>query len=243
MPRLREYAFTSSGMDEALDLLDKAIGKSDLLAPLSPVRFICFGGALAVKVFGNREETEDIDILLDPSVEAVDMYHQEIRKAIAAAAVQGRYQDDWFSDACRLFIAHEKRGRLFARSLAQNIVVYQGQNLMLYAASLEIALERKLRRLDSNHTDRDRALDISDAVALVHALRGEHPVGKDYILSLDMNEFGTPIKESSIDLVAEEYLRIYQQQGVVEMSWDEGRKSHTYTNLLRELICVPSEHD
>ncbi|KAI0974006.1 hypothetical protein F4678DRAFT_458793 [Xylaria arbuscula] len=239
MPRLREYAFTSSGMDEALDLLDIAIGKSDLLVPLAPVRFICFGGALAVKVFGNREDTEDIDILLDPSVEAVDMYHQEIRKAIAAVAAQGRYQDDWFSDACRLFIAHGKRARLFARSLAQNIVVYRGRNLELFAASLEIALERKLRRLDSNHTDRDRALDISDSVALVHAMRGEHPVRKDYILSLDMNEFRTPIKESSIDLVAQEYLRIHQQQGIVEMSWDEERKCYTYADLLGEPICIP----
>ncbi|KAI1425696.1 hypothetical protein F5Y12DRAFT_795618 [Xylaria sp. FL1777] len=240
MPRPRNHSFTSSEIDRALDLLDSAIGKSDLLVILAPIRFICFGGALAVKVFQNRTTTEDIDIMLDPNIEAVSMYQDEIRQAISAAAVEGRYQDDWFSDACRLFIAHEKRPRLFAKSMAQDIVVYRGQNLVIYAASLESALERKLRRLDSR-TDRDRGLDLSDAVALVHALRGEHPVGKEYVRALDMNEFSTPVKHASIDMVAEEYLRKHQQQGIVEMVWDENHQCRRYTNLEGELVLVPRQ--
>ncbi|KAI3342151.1 hypothetical protein F4824DRAFT_495087 [Ustulina deusta] len=243
MPRLRNCPFTSSEMDRALGLLDSAIGTSDLLAPLAPIRFICFGGALAVKVFQNREDTEDIDILLDPSVEAISLYHEEIQRAVSAAAAQGRYEEDWFSDACRLFIAQEKRPRLFAKSVQQDIVVYRGRNLVIYAASLDTALERKLRRLDCNLTSRDRGADVSDAVALVHALRGEHPVGKDYVQALDLNELRTPVKHSSIDLVAQEYIRKHRQQGIVEMNWDETRQGCTYTNLQGELVFVPRYKD
>ncbi|KAI0434343.1 hypothetical protein F5Y09DRAFT_357164 [Xylaria sp. FL1042] len=239
MPRMRDRPFTSSELDQALDLLDIAIGKSDLLVTLAPIRFICFGGVLAVKVFRNREETEDIDVLLDPSVEDKPMYHDELRRVISTVAVADRYQQDWFSDACRLFIAHEKRPTLFAKSVAQNIAVYRGRNLVLYAASLEIALERKLRRLDCNQTDRDRSLDISDAVAMVRAMRGEHPIAKGYLLALDMNDFRTPVKQSSIDLVAGEYLQKHQQQGIVEMMWDEKRQCHTYTDIQGELVWVP----
>ncbi|KAI1270933.1 hypothetical protein F5Y07DRAFT_393142 [Xylaria sp. FL0933] len=242
-PRARDRPFTSSELDRALDLLDIAIGKSDLLAALVPIRFVCFGGVLAVKVFRNRDDTEDIDVLLDPSVEDKQMYNDELRRVISTVAIADRYQQDWFSDACRLFIAHEKRPALFAKSVAQNIVVYRGRNLVLYAASLEIALERKLRRLDSNQTDRDRSLDISDAVAMVHAMKDEHPIAQSYLLALDMNDFRESVKQSSIDLIAEEYLRKHQQQGVVDMMWDEERQCHTYKNPGGESVFVlPKEN-
>ncbi|RWA09837.1 hypothetical protein EKO27_g5265 [Xylaria grammica] len=226
-------------MDRALDLLSHAIKKSDILMAVAPIRYISFGGAVSVKVFQSRESTEDIDILLDPSVESVTIYKDEIRRAISAAATKGNYESDWFSDACRLFIAEAKRPKLFQKSLQQNVVLYKSESLVIYAASFDCALERKLRRLDSNLADRDHSIDLSDAVSLVHALRRAHPLRKDYVQSLDLNECRVPIQPSLVDLVASEYFLKHHQLGIVEMTWHEETQCHTYTNQKGEVSFVP----
>ncbi|TGJ88695.1 hypothetical protein E0Z10_g129 [Xylaria hypoxylon] len=226
-------------MDRALGLLSSAIEQSEILMAVAPIRYISFGGTLAVKVFQNRENTEDVDILLDPNLEALSIYYDEIQHAISTVTTKGGYENDWFNDACRLFTAREKRPKLFLKSVQQNIAVYRSSSLVVYAASFEYALERKLRRMDSNSLLRDRSIDLSDTVALIHALRDTHPLSRDYVQELDLNECGTPVENKVVSLVAKEYLEKYQQQGIVEMIWDEEGQCHTYTNLQDKVVSVP----
>ncbi|KAI0540663.1 hypothetical protein GGR58DRAFT_511582 [Xylaria digitata] len=239
MVRQRHASFDSSEMDRALGLFASAIEESAILMALAPIRFASLGGAVSVKVFQNRADTEDIDVICDPSIDAVQLYSDEIRRAVSAVAARGRYQEDWLNSACRLFIAERKRSGLFFKSVQQGVLVYQSPSLVVYAASFDYALESKLRRMNSRLEYRDRSIDASDAVALVHAMKDTHPLRKEYVRSLDLNECGIPVESCVIDLIAKEYLVKHQQQGIVSMAWDEESKCYTYTNLKGELVSIP----
>ncbi|KAI1764695.1 hypothetical protein GGR53DRAFT_302605 [Hypoxylon sp. FL1150] len=239
MPSPRVRNLTSEDMDRALGLLDEAIADSDLLMSVAPLRFLSLGGMLAVKVFQNRESTRDIDVLIDPNVDAVSEYRQEIFRVFSVVAERGRYEEDWCNDELRLFIGRERRLDLFFESINQGLVVYEGQNLIIWAGVLEFALERKLRRLN-DETRRIRATDISDSIALVHSMRGEHPLSIQYIRSLDRNRMGLLVADRSIAEVADGYIKKYRQQGIVEMVWDADRQCSKYADLQQNWVYVDS---
>lgn len=204
---------------------------------VAPLRFLSLGGMLAVKVFQNRESTRDIDVLIDPNVDAVSEYRQEIFRVFSVVAERGRYDEHWCNDELRLFIGRERRLDLFFESINQGLVVYEGQNLIIWAGVLEFALERKLRRLN-DETRRVRDTDISDSIALVHAMRRDHPLSVQYVRSLDRNRMGLIVGDRSIAEVANEYIRKYQQQGIVEMVWDADRRCSKYADLQQRWVYV-----
>jgi len=209
----------------ALSMLDEGIGHSDLLVAVAPIRFITVGGMLAVSVFGNRPATKDIDFLLDPNVEAVKEYHEEVMKVIRDVAIAGNFNEDWMNDDFQIFVGRSKRPSLFMQSVEQGVIAYQGKNLLVYAGRLDFALERKIRRI-SDPGDRARDLDLSDAISLVHWLKSEdgHPLSTEYVTNLDENQIGMPIRREGIDRVAREYIKVYGTQGIVDMTWDEETK-------------------
>lgn len=167
-PRL----LTKDDIDKALSMLDEGIGLSDLLLAVAPIRFITVGGMLAVSVFGNRPATKDIDFLLDPNVDAVQEYRDEIRRVIRDVAVTANLSEDWMNDDFQIFVGRSRRPSLFMRSIEQGVVAYRGTNIVVYAGRIDFALERKLRRI-GDPNDRARELDISDAVSLIHWLKRE----------------------------------------------------------------------
>ncbi|KAK4153232.1 hypothetical protein C8A00DRAFT_43796 [Chaetomidium leptoderma] len=224
---------TSQEIDQALRLLDEAIGRSELLMSVAPLRFITYGGMLAVAVFHTRQSTEDIDVLLDPSVYEAEEYRDELEDVVRGIAEEGNYKSDWFNDELKLFIGRGMRQQLFFDSFEQHIIAFEGANMVIYAGSLDFGLERKLRRLQERRGDLRGTKDASDAVAIVHQMKGEsaHPLGAEYVRSLDRNGFKIPIGQRAIEAVSQDYIVTYQSQGIAEMSWDEKHGQHKYLDL------------
>ena len=218
-------------------MLDEGIGHSDLLLSVAPIRFITVGGMLAVSVFGNRPATKDIDFLLDPNVEAVREYRDEVMRVIRDVAIAGNLAEDWMNDDVQIFVGRDRRPDLFLQSVQQDMVAYRGKHMVVYAGRLDFALERKLRRI-GDPGDRERDIDLSDAITLVHWLRRAtgQPLSVDFLASLDENQLGLPIRPEGINRTAKEYLKVYQEQGIVDVFWDEPTQRYKYVNLNNEWV-------
>ncbi|TEY83987.1 hypothetical protein BOTCAL_0023g00060 [Botryotinia calthae] len=94
----------------------------------------------------------------------------------------------------------------------QNAVL-EGDNIFVYAAPIEWALERKLRRIYVGGRDRKAQFDISDAVAMLKYLKdAKGPLDREYIRTLDMNGFDVVPDDHTMNRVAAEYQRVYGEE-------------------------------
>ncbi len=226
----------------ALHWLDNAIGQSEILADVIPINMLSYGGFVSVCLFGNRASTKDIDVLFPSNVRDSRVYRDELTRLAQGVAGELRYVQDWINDDLRLFVPIEQRQRLLEDSIEQGTVVFEGDNLVIWAGLWEFGLESKLHRLHTNpgrSTSAQAKLrnDLSDAVDLVHCIRGNsvHPLDKSWVKGL--RRFGpNPSFEREIDRVAQAYITKYGTQGVVELVWDEARGKYMYQNLAGEWV-------
>lgn len=210
----------------AFRILDKEIGKSDLLMSVAPLRCITIGGSLSVMLFGNRESTMDVDILLDPNVRQAEDFWAEFQSAIQRTAAVTEASDDWMNEDVRTFIARDKREDLFFRSVSANIQIYAGRNLAIYAGDLYWALERKLRRVAHAKERRTsgKDVDLSDAAALIHQIRGNAgtaPLNLHKVQEYNLNTFDVTPDIQALREVARYYFETYGEDGLAEYEWDE----------------------
>ncbi|KAI1734498.1 hypothetical protein F4680DRAFT_340727 [Xylaria scruposa] len=211
-----EKELSKEDIERALSALDNEFGKSKLLMSVAPIRFVASGGALAVKYYRVRTTTNDVDCFIDPNVDAAEDYRQEIMLAVRHVAETFGFKHDWFNDELKAFVEVNKRTDLFLEAVEQDIVVFQGTNLVVYAARLDWQLERKLCRIVSDTRRKRGNRDLTDAVALVHHLKGDGPpLTRQYLEGLNFNGWEQP-KSSGIERVRLEYIRVYGEVGIAE---------------------------
>jgi len=235
MPSTRQgKLMTKNDIDSGLAELDAAIAESSLLMSVAPIRFVTMGGMLATAFFQNRHATKDIDVLIDPNVDAVVEYRSEVLRVIQSVGRRKGFTKEWMNDELKIFIQTSNRLPLFLKSVEQDIIAFQGANIVVYAARLDFALERKLRRVAEADTARVRGTDLSDAVALVHYLKSQgdgHPLSWEYVASLDENQLGMGIARVGITQTAAEYERVHGAQGIVHMVQDEENGGERYRDM------------
>lgn len=206
----------------ALKLLDNEIENHELLMSIAPIRLISIGGALAVRILKNRHSTFDIDCVLDPNISAVRYFAEEFDYAVSIVAMEAQETEDWLNQQMSMFIARNRREHLFLESVKQGIIVFQGDNLIIYAGDLTWALERKIRRV-SYARDRRGAqnIDLTDAAALIHYMLNpagdakKPPLTAEYIRSLNMNGFDPEPTPTALKEVADFYRKAYGEEGIV----------------------------
>ncbi|KAK4133466.1 hypothetical protein BT67DRAFT_423532 [Trichocladium antarcticum] len=234
--------FNRVEMETALHWLDQSVGQSELLADMIPIHMVSYGGFLSVCLFGNRISTKDIDVLLPPNVRNSRAHRDELTRLVQRVARELGYMQDWINDDLRLFVPLEQRQRLLEDSIEQGTVAFEGHNLVIWAGVWEFGLESKLHQIYSNQGRSSLALtklrnDVSDAVDLVHRMRGNsvHPLDKSWVKGL--RRFGpNPPFEEAIDKVAQAYITRYGTQGIVELLWDEAKGKYMYQDLAGEWV-------
>lgn len=196
----------SVNRDIALAALDAQIGKSELLMSVAPIRLMSVGGFVSVKLFQNRNSTIDVDCLMDPNFDAVHEYRSEFWKAVRQVGVTLHHETDWLNDELRNFIQSSKRQDLFLESVEQDIIMYRGKNLKIFAGKMEWALERKIRRIANAH--RPRLKDIDDAVAVTRFIIEDcgGPLSEDYVEKLNRNGFDVANMRKGMAMVAARYM-------------------------------------
>lgn len=220
---------------------------------IAPIRLISLGSSLAVKLCQNRESTWDIDCLLDPNVAVAPDYVEELKAAIARVAAEEGYSKTWLNQQVEVFVARNKRMDLFLRSIDQNIILFQGENLVLYAGWLNWALERKVRRVAHVRERRARKnVDIADAAAIVRQMRGSGsntssdssssaspgslPMSFEFIRALNFNGFDVSPTDEAIKAVADWYADKYGEVGIAEMVWDAKAERYKYLGLRQQWV-------
>lgn len=203
-------------------ILDEEIAKSELLMSVAPIRLVSVGGSLAVCLTGSRQVSYDIDCILDPNVAAHSDYADEFRHVVGAATEVGGLWTDWLNRQVETFVARERRHDLFLESVEQDITVYSGENLVIYAGRLDWALERKIRRISySRDRRRDKDVDVSDAAALIkYMIRAQDgkPLSFEFVRGLNYNGFDLPPTGSALKEVADYYAETYGEIGLAEIA-------------------------
>ncbi|XWW92732.1 hypothetical protein V2A60_000658 [Cordyceps javanica] len=213
---------TNEGMRLGLDVLSGEIGKSELLMSVAPIRLISVGGSLAVLLCGNRTSSTDIDYILDPQISENADYVAEWNTAVADTARVLHLYHDWLNQQLAIFVRRDKRRMLFLESVQQDITLYVGANLIIYAGRLDWALERKLRRIAYDEgRRREKPVDTPDAAAIIKLMidRGDYktPLSFEFLRGLNYNGFDVEPTDDAIRQVARYYQETYGDVGIKEL--------------------------
>ncbi|KAL1855014.1 hypothetical protein Plec18170_004427 [Paecilomyces lecythidis] len=189
------------------------MGLDDFIVAFAPIRMIAAGGFLAVSYLKNRESTGDLDYLIEPEFADDREIKTPLQRAIYSVASQLHYNEDWANQESDIFVTKEARNFLFEQAEKQGITLFKGENLKVLAAPLEWALERKLRRIYAANRDRKAEYDMTDALALLKALRVRNngPLDEESIRTMNVNGFDVLPDHETMQRVAREYRHKYNE--------------------------------
>ncbi|EGX88130.1 hypothetical protein CCM_09266 [Cordyceps militaris CM01] len=203
MASTSQHKFSSDDFEQAdqgqphpaLRALDVEIGKSKNMSKIAPIQLLSAGGFVAVTLFHNRVSTEDLDYIMNPDTPGVDKIKQKLQIAIEAVCRQRELPADWINSQMEIFAIGANKQRLFRDSVTQNVVLWRGANLVIYAAQWEWSLARKLKRVGSQY----RLIDISDAVEILYRMVEENggPLALETVKSWDTIVY-TPLDMDAI---------------------------------------------
>lgn len=111
-----------------------------------------------------------------------------------------------------LFAVGETKAQLFRESIDQQVVLWRGKNLVIYAVKWEWSLARKLKRIGYERRD----IDLSDAVEILKIMADENhgPLTRERMKAWNTIVY-TPIEDKVLDIVASEFLVKYGVVGIV----------------------------
>ncbi|KJK73869.1 hypothetical protein H634G_10847 [Metarhizium anisopliae BRIP 53293] len=207
----REVTFSTEDFHQALLALDSEIAKSKNLRAAAPIKLLSAGGFVAVTLFHNRNSTQDIDYIIDPDTKNVTKVKEKLQKAISAVAQKRGLVEEWINSRMEVFAVGETKRHLFYDSIAQGVVLWQGTNLIIYAAKWEWSLARKLKRIGSER----RHIDVSDAVEILAQMVQENGSPLSYELVKSWNTIVyTPLDDAAIKQVAEAFVARFGYAGI-----------------------------
>lgn len=190
------------------------MGNNAWLVAFAPIRVLTAGGFLAVTYLKNRDSTGDLDYLIEPEYVGDQEIQRALDDAVRNVALRLRYNDEWMNDAMSIFVTRKARQDLFERALRDGVTLFKGEHLEVLAAPIEWALERKLRRIHGTSRDRKAESDMSDAVAILKYLRTRNngPLDLESIRTMNVNGFDILPDEGTMQKVADEYRRVYNEE-------------------------------
>lgn len=186
------------------------MNNNPFLTAFASIEVVTAGGFFAVWYLKSRKATGDLDYIIDPEWSSDDEIKIPLREAVFEVARKLKIDRKWMNEEMSLFTTSATDKRLFKEAREQNIVLFEGINLLVRAAPIEWALERKLRRIFASGRDRKAELDMSDAVAMLKHLKDSNgPLDREYIRTLNMNGFDVVPDDATMNRVAAVYRRVY----------------------------------
>lgn len=177
-----------------------------------PIVTYALGGYVSVTLIHNRPTTHDIDFILAPTANH-DKILEKMRAAIARVADRYNLAEDWMNNSAEGYAYESLKHSLFGRAVDQNVVLYSGRNLIIYAAPWDWALARKLQILSS--LPRPGQKDLSDAVAYLYRLNQQRRVLLTKAEARDFNQYIlSPVSETAITNLDQAYRDTYRTRGI-----------------------------
>ncbi|GLA92461.1 hypothetical protein AtubIFM57143_007985 [Aspergillus tubingensis] len=196
---------------KALRLLDAKLGTDPMIMAFAPIRMIVAGGFFSVMYLKNRKTTTDMDFLLDPEWANDEDIKVPLQKSIREVANEAHYMEDWANEDVGVFVTEKTRKILMEDAIKQNIVLWASGTLLVFAAPVEWALERKLRRIYCAERGRKAELDLADAVAMLKFMKERKggKLDKEYCRTLNKNGFDVMPDVETMNCVAAAYKATY----------------------------------
>jgi hypothetical protein len=203
----------------ALTALDVEMGEEPFLVAFAPIQIVAAGGLLAVSLLRNREAASDIEYVLDPEWSRDDEIKIPLQNAIDRVGEKLQLNKNWINEDIRLFATGSAKASIFEGAEKQAIILFSGDHLLVRAAPIEWALETKLRRLYAGQRGRKFESDLSDAVAMLKYLKDKQGcmLDKTYIQNLNLNGFDLRPDNATMERVAAEYRKIYNEDVFVPL--------------------------
>ncbi|EFE38595.1 hypothetical protein TRV_06729 [Trichophyton verrucosum HKI 0517] len=200
--------------EQGLKALDEEMGKNEMIAAFAPIRMIAAGGFLAVMYLQSRNSTGDLDYLLEPEWAKDPDIQRPLKEAIFKIGERLFFDTEWANEDVALFVTSSTREELFRKAEEQNIVLFKGENLVLLAAPMEWAVERKIRRIYAVDRSRKAEFDMNDCLAMLKCLRERQdgPLDREYIRTLNVNSFDVLPDHQVMELIATAYRDKYHEE-------------------------------
>lgn len=206
MASVKEY-LTSNDFQAALPSLDAEMSRDPLLVAFAPIKVIAAGGFLSVMYLNARDSTGDLDFIIDPQWLEDEEILSALQRCIQHVAERMQFHEDWMNGDMTLFTTKDTQKHLFREAEKQNIILWSSDNLLLLAAPIEWALERKLRRIFVGSRGRKAETDMQDAVGMLKYLRDKKraTLDREYIRTLNANSFDVIPGSATMEKVAQAY--------------------------------------
>lgn len=149
---------------------------------------------------------------MDPNTKNEAKIRDKLQKAIHSVARKHALSEEWINSRMEIFAVGETRHHLFRDSIEQNVILWHGTHLIIYAAKWEWSLARKLKRIGSQR----REVDVRDAVeilAIVVQEKGQ-PLTWEHVQSWDAIVY-TPLDVTAIAWVAGAYYKRWGAHGII----------------------------
>ena len=177
-----------------------------------PIVTYALGGFVSVTYIHNRPTTHDIDFILAPTANH-DKILEKLRAAISRVANRHNLAEDWMNNSAEGYAYQHLKNDLFGRAVNQNVVLFSGRNLIIYAAPWDWALARKLQILSS--LPRPGQKDLSDAVAYLYRLNRQRGTLLTKAEARNFNQYTlSPISETAITNLGQAYRDTYRTPGL-----------------------------
>jgi hypothetical protein len=181
--------------------------------------------------FGNRSSSQDLDYFLDSASfgKGYEGIRAEMQRLIGVTARNLKYDIRWANDEVRVFLSllHSPE-RLFSRSKAQNIVLYDDGTLKVYAVQMEWALCRKMKRLQMENQV-PRREDWSDCVAITKFLfdKSGSVLSPKLFKQFDDTQREPPVYTKTILMLKQHVSRIHQRDVFPPIGWVFKKSTNT----------------
>ncbi|KPM37977.1 hypothetical protein AK830_g8600 [Neonectria ditissima] len=179
------------------------------------VSFITTGGAVSTLYLQSRPTTHDVDVFgSDFDNNARNIVNDAMEDAQVHIPALGT---DWLNTSVQIWIPEPFHTELTVAARQQNVKVFDGPGLTIYAAPWEFAFSSKICRLLKG-ADEFRSYDLADAVSFIHEFilnHGNEPVAVDTALGWARHYTYRTNPHVLLTLVNEEYRRRYDMDAFV----------------------------
>lgn len=151
-----------------------------------------------------------MDYVLDP--ELPKKLARKLEEAKLKIAKNTKIDENWFNSGLSAFVRPWKE-QLFKGSVEQDMILWQSENLVVYACKWEWALDRKLKRYRAEL----RNVDMWDSLFILDKIissRGGELVGREEIRSWYPNML-EPLPDSVFDVMAVLFRNHFGRDGLI----------------------------
>ena len=163
----------------------------------------------------NRATTGDLDFAMSPNAPNRDKVLEKMQNAIQRVAEKYNLVENWMNNQLETYMYPHIKDQIFADAVQQNLLLFKGTNLWVYAAPWDWALARKIKVMNGSA----RPQDLNDGVHYLYQLNQKRAsAGQGILTKAEARQYNyfttTPISETALTNLATAYRDAYGQDGL-----------------------------